>query len=70
MTDREHLAAMRALGVKWRQGAALPTYPATMDCEAMQAADEHYDAMSLEFTARMGERHREHSLATKMEGER
>ena len=44
--DRAHLKAMRACGVRWKPGRALPTYPAGMSTEQRLEADRHYDAMS------------------------
>jgi hypothetical protein len=54
MTDTERLAAMRKLGVRWRKGHAIPTYPASMTQLAKDAADELYDAMSEDFIDRQG----------------
>lgn len=44
--DKEHLAAMRKLGVRWKRGRAVPTYPAKMTQAQRDAADRHYDAIS------------------------
>lgn len=44
--DRLHLSAMRQLGVSWKKGHPIPTYPSRMGDAQRKAADKHYDAMS------------------------
>lgn len=54
--DLARLADMRALGVRWPSGRALPTYTARMTPESAAAADALYDAMSEEFCDAHGRR--------------
>lgn len=49
MTDRERLAEMRKLGVKWPAARVIPTYPSTMTEAQTAEADALYDSMSKEF---------------------
>jgi hypothetical protein len=46
MTDKEILANMRKLGVRWKRGSACPTYTGKMTNEQKLNADILYDALS------------------------
>ncbi len=50
--DKEHLSAMRKLGVVWKRGL-LPVYPGSMVDSEKSEADIHYDAMSEDFVNHM-----------------
>lgn len=54
MTDADRFKAMKALGVKWQRGHAIPTYPASMTMTQKVRADALYDQMSEEFIDSMG----------------
>ena len=53
--DEKLLAGMRGLGVKWKQGRAIPTYTAKMTVAQKAKADKLYDKMSEGFVDKMGE---------------
>lgn len=56
MMDRERLARMRKLGVRWPYGHTLPRYTAGMSEAATHKADKLYDAISDEFVRKMSGR--------------
>jgi len=53
-TDKKRLKRMCSLGVRWRKGRAIPTYPATMTEQQKAKADQLYDAMSDAFVDAQG----------------